>query len=83
MIYYLAYNIVTAITGYVWAFGDPFTDSVTNLLVVLGGLVVIVLSLGLKVRGFRPGRGRWIFKGDKYLQHDFLWRESKVVSPLL
>jgi hypothetical protein len=32
--------------------------------VALGGLVVIVLSTGPKVRGFKPGRGRWIFKGD-------------------
>jgi hypothetical protein len=32
--------------------------------VALGGLVVIVLSTGPKVRGFKPGRGRWIFMGD-------------------
>jgi hypothetical protein len=34
-------------------------------MVVLGGLVVSVLATGPKVRGFNPGRGRWIFKGDK------------------
>jgi hypothetical protein len=33
--------------------------------VVLGGLVVSVLATGPKVRGFNPGGGRWIFKGDK------------------
>jgi hypothetical protein len=33
--------------------------------VALGGLVVSVLATGPKVRGFKPGRGRWIFKGDK------------------
>jgi hypothetical protein len=33
--------------------------------VVLGGLVVIVLDTGPKVCGFKPGRERWIFKGDK------------------
>jgi hypothetical protein len=27
--------------------------------------VVIVLAIGPKVRGFKPGRGRRIFKGDK------------------
>jgi hypothetical protein len=27
--------------------------------------VVSVLATGSKVRGFDPGRGRWIFKGDK------------------
>jgi hypothetical protein len=34
----------------------------------LGGLVVIVLAIGPKVRGFKPDRGRWIFKGDKIRQ---------------
>jgi hypothetical protein len=33
----------------------------THVLVVLGGLVVIVLAIGTKIREFRPGRGRWIF----------------------
>jgi hypothetical protein len=33
--------------------------------VAFGGLVVSVLATGPKVRGFSPGRGRWIFKGDK------------------
>jgi hypothetical protein len=33
--------------------------------VVVGGLVVSVLATGPKVRGFNPGRGQWIFKGDK------------------
>jgi hypothetical protein len=27
--------------------------------------VVSVLATGPKVRGFDPGRDRWIFKGDK------------------
>jgi len=34
------------------------------LLVVVGGLVVGVLAMGPNIRGFKPGRGRWIFKGD-------------------
>jgi hypothetical protein len=34
-------------------------------LVVLGGVLVIVLSAGPKVGGFKPSRGRWIFNGDK------------------
>jgi hypothetical protein len=33
--------------------------------VALGGLVVSVLATGPKIRGFKPGRGRWIFKCDK------------------
>jgi hypothetical protein len=28
--------------------------------VALGGLVVSMLATGPKVRGFKPGRGRWI-----------------------
>jgi hypothetical protein len=38
----------------------------------LGGLVVSVLATGPKVRGCDPDRGRWIFKGDKNPEHDFL-----------
>jgi hypothetical protein len=30
----------------------------------LGGLVVSVLAIGPKVRGFDPDRGRWIFMDD-------------------
>jgi hypothetical protein len=33
-------------------------------LVVLFGLVVIMIDIGPKVREFKPGRGRFIFKGD-------------------
>jgi hypothetical protein len=33
--------------------------------VTLNGLVVNVLAIVPKVRGFKPGRGRWIFNGDK------------------
>jgi hypothetical protein len=47
----------------------------------LGGLVVIVLAIGPKVIDFKPGRGRWIFEGDRNL-----WRrinkEAKVHTGL-
>jgi hypothetical protein len=33
--------------------------------VALGGLVVNVVAIGPKVRGFKPGRGQHIFKNDK------------------
>jgi hypothetical protein len=36
-----------------------------EVVVVLGGLVVIVLAVGPKVRWLKPGLGRCIFKGDK------------------
>jgi hypothetical protein len=44
--------------------------------------VVGVIAIGPKVRGFKPGRGRRIFKGDKNLQHAFLGRGSKAVGPM-
>jgi hypothetical protein len=50
--------------------------------VVLDGLVVSVTVIGHKVSGFKPGRGRWIFKGDNNLQHAFLRRGSKAVGPM-
>jgi hypothetical protein len=49
-------------------------------LVIVGGLVVIVFAIGPKVHGFKPGQGRWIFKGDKNLQHASLWMGSKAMS---
>jgi hypothetical protein len=39
---------------------DMSTDS-------FGGLGVSVLAFGIQVRGFKPGRSRWIFKGEKIL----------------
>jgi hypothetical protein len=33
--------------------------------VALGRLMVSVLAVGPKVRGFIAGRGRWIYKGEK------------------
>jgi hypothetical protein len=33
--------------------------------VIVGGVMVVVIAIGSKVRGFKVGRGRWIFKGDK------------------
>jgi hypothetical protein len=35
------------------------------VIVIIGVLVVIMLAIGPKVRGFKPGRGVWIFKDDK------------------
>jgi hypothetical protein len=44
--------------------------------------MVIVLAIGPKVRGFKPGRVRWIFKGDKSPQHTFLRKGSEAVDPM-
>jgi hypothetical protein len=48
--------------------------------VVLGGIMVIVISTGPKVRGFKPGRERWPFKGDKNPWHDLLRRRRKAFN---
>jgi hypothetical protein len=56
---------------------------VNSLTVYLSGLVVIVLATGPKVHGLKPGQGRWTFKGDKNLYHDFLQRGSKAICPML
>jgi len=47
-----------------------------------GGLGVSVLAFGTQVRGFKPGRSRRIFKGEKNPQHAFLRRGSKAVCPM-
>jgi hypothetical protein len=49
---------------------------------VVGGLVVIMLAIGRKVRGFKPRRGRWIFKDDNSPLHAFHRRGSKAVGPM-
>jgi len=47
-----------------------------------GGLGVSVLTFSTQVRGFKPGRSRRIFKGEKNPQHAFLRRGSKAVGPM-
>jgi hypothetical protein len=44
--------------------------------------MVSMLAIGHKVYGFKPDRGQWIFKGNKNLQHNFLWRGSKAIGPM-
>ena len=41
-----------------------------------------VLAFGTQVRGFKPGRSRWIFQGEKNPQHAFLRKGSKAVYPV-
>ena len=47
-----------------------------------GVLGVIILSSGSEVRGFDPGRGRWIFSERKNSEYDFLRKGSKAVGPV-
>ena len=42
-----------------------------------GGSVVIILATGSDVRGFKPGRGRWIFQSVKILSMTSFGREVK------
>jgi hypothetical protein len=53
-----------------------------SLNIAIGGLVVSLLAIGLKVRWFEPGKGRLIFKVDKNTRHDVLRRGSKAVGPM-
>ena len=46
------------------------------------GPVVIILATGPEVRGFKPGRGRWIFSERKNPEYDFLRKGSKTVGPV-
>jgi hypothetical protein len=48
----------------------------------LGGVVVSVLATGPKGHGYKPGRGKWIFKGDKHPHHAFSWLGSKARGPM-
>jgi hypothetical protein len=50
-------------------------------LVALYALVVSVLVIGHKVRGFKSGEGSLIFKGDKSPQHALLRKGSKLSAP--
>jgi hypothetical protein len=54
-----------------------------TVFVVLGVLILSVIAIGSKVRGFIPGQEQLIFKGDKNLRYAFLRRGSKAVGPLV
>ena len=45
------------------------------------GPMVITLATGSEVRGFKAGRGRWIFSDRKNPENDFLRREVKPWVP--
>jgi hypothetical protein len=46
-----------------------------------GSVVVIVLVIGPKVRGFKPSRGLWNFKGHKICSTALFGREVKPEAP--
>ena len=41
-----------------------------------------VLAFGTQVRGFKPGRSRRIFQGEKNPQHAFLRKGNKAICPM-
>ena len=47
-----------------------------------GDPVVIILASVSEVRGFDPGRGRWIFSERKNPKYDFLRKGSKAAGPV-
>ena len=56
--------------------------SKVEALVNPGYPVVMILATGSEVRGFKPGRGRWIFSESKIPEYDFLRKGSKIVGPV-
>jgi hypothetical protein len=52
-----------------------------HLVNVLGGVLVSVLAIEPKVRGFKPVVGRCTFKGDNNPQHTFLRSGGKPKAP--
>jgi hypothetical protein len=46
-----------------------------------GGLVVSMLASGSRVRGFKPGQGRWIFTSVKILSMPSFGGEVEVSVP--
>ena len=44
--------------------------------------MVIILATGSECRGFKPGRGLWIFSEGKNPKYNFLRKESKAVGPV-
>jgi hypothetical protein len=67
--------------GVLFEIRTEFLNTIWTI-IASGDLVVSVLAIGHKVCGFKPGRGRLIFKGDKNPQHAFLRSESKAVRPI-
>ena len=43
--------------------------------------MVIILAAGSEVRGFKLGRGRWIFSERKNLEYDTLRKGINAVGP--
>jgi hypothetical protein len=62
----------------IWCINDKFVTIHSD---GFGGLVVSMLASGSLVRGFRPGRSRWIFTSVKILSMPSVGGEVKVSVP--
>ena len=76
---YFQHTDLTCMSNALFRFSDT---SNPNLEVDPDGPVVIILASGSEVRGFDPGRGRWIFSECKNPEYDFLRKGSKAVGPV-
>ena len=59
---------------------DEPADSCT--VVDPGDPMVIIFATGSEIRGFNPGRDRWIFSERKNPEYDFLRKGSKAIGPV-
>jgi hypothetical protein len=60
---------------------DNCTIELHELKITLSGLVVIMLAIGPKIHGFKPSRGRWIFKVIKVNSTTSFGGEVKPLIP--
>jgi hypothetical protein len=63
------------------AFSEIFESIDQPTLSGLGGLVVSMLASGTLLRGFKPGRSRRIFQGEKFLSLPSFGGEVKPSVP--
>jgi hypothetical protein len=68
------YDVMTLVCG------ESSRKNTILYVVVLSGVMIIVLVISPKFRKFKPGRERWIFKGDKNSYHNFLRMRSNAVG---
>jgi hypothetical protein len=55
---------------------------VKSNVIILGGVMASVLALYPRFMCSVPAEDSGFFKGNKNLQHAFLWRSSKAVGPM-
>jgi hypothetical protein len=76
--------VIHTVTVLVFAYMRFYFSIMRSIFILdaVSGVVVSVPAIGSKVWGFKPGRGRWIFKGDTNPQHASLRMGSKAGGPM-